>query len=231
MYCTFIFITKVKGILDMKMIFIDAENIGLKEIEKAETCIIDKVFVFSKVESIKRSCEKLLYLCLSDYPDGANQADFYIIAYLSRILITLPKQQINTIEFELCTNDKNLISAFEFQCNLLRGKCTIIRTKKPSKELISLELENIKQQSPNSTQLINELSINASNKTLNHLIDSYPNECKPLVKALQTPQKLNDDLRQKLHLSKSTFTKIINELRCKNRIKRTTKDKSFWELC
>ena len=64
----------------MKIIFVDAENVGLKELEKIKASIVDKVLVFSRVESIKQTCEKLLYLCLSDYPEGANQADFHIIA-------------------------------------------------------------------------------------------------------------------------------------------------------
>ncbi|AKB05854.1 hypothetical protein HPY15_15580 [Vibrio cholerae] len=50
----------------MKMIFVDAENIGLKELEKVKATVIDKVFVFSKVESVQRICEKSLFLYLSE---------------------------------------------------------------------------------------------------------------------------------------------------------------------
>ncbi|GAA5788729.1 hypothetical protein NGY2020031_11740 [Vibrio cholerae] len=46
----------------MKMIFVDAENIGLKELEKVKATVIDKVFVFSKVESVQRICENH-YFC------------------------------------------------------------------------------------------------------------------------------------------------------------------------
>ncbi|MBF4269331.1 hypothetical protein EAY71_20920, partial [Vibrio anguillarum] len=67
----------------MKVIFVDAENVGLKELEKINASIVDKVFVFSKSDAVKLVCEKSLYLCLNDYPTGQNQADFYIIAYLS----------------------------------------------------------------------------------------------------------------------------------------------------
>ncbi|MGL4734650.1 MAG: hypothetical protein ACRCWB_06105 [Enterovibrio sp.] len=96
----------------MKMIFVDAENIGVKELEKIQATVIDKVFVFSKVESVQRICEKALFLFLSDYPSGPNQADFYIIAYLSRVLSILDKKQFSAVHFELYSNDKSLISAF-----------------------------------------------------------------------------------------------------------------------
>ena len=113
----------------MKIIFVDAENVGLKELEKIKASIVDKVLVFSRVESIKQTCEKLLYLCLSDYPEGANQADFHIIAYLSRTLVSLSRNELNLITFELFSNDENLISAFKFQCDLLGGNSEAIRTK------------------------------------------------------------------------------------------------------
>ena len=113
----------------MKMIFVDAENVGLKELEKLEASVVDKVFVFSKVDSIIKFCEQNLYLCLSDYPFGSNQADFYIIAYLSRILPVLNKKQLGSIRFKLVSNDESLIAAFEFQCKQLGGVCDVVRTK------------------------------------------------------------------------------------------------------
>lgn len=96
------------------MIFVDAENVGLKELEKIGASIIDKVFVFSKSEAVKLVCDKSLYLFLSDYPTGQNQADFYIVAYLSRVLLALDKKQLDSVNFELYSNDESLISAFEF---------------------------------------------------------------------------------------------------------------------
>ncbi|EMJ3470170.1 hypothetical protein V7L80_005248, partial [Vibrio harveyi] len=45
----------------MKMVFVDAENVGLKELEKLRASAIDKVFVFSKSEAIKQCCEKNLF--------------------------------------------------------------------------------------------------------------------------------------------------------------------------
>lgn len=113
----------------MKIIFVDAENVGLKELEKIKAPIVDKVLVFSRLETFKQTCEKLLYLCLSNYPEGANQADFHIIAHLSKTLVLLSREELNLITFELFSNDENLISAFKFQCELLGGNCKIIRTR------------------------------------------------------------------------------------------------------
>ncbi len=113
----------------MKMIFVDAENVGLKELEKINASVVDKVFVFSKSDSVKLVCEKSLYLFLSDYPTGQNQADFYIIAYLSRVLLALDKKQLGSVHFELYSNDESLISAFEFQCKQLGAPCQSIRTR------------------------------------------------------------------------------------------------------
>ncbi|CAH0535568.1 hypothetical protein VST7929_03119 [Vibrio stylophorae] len=113
----------------MKMIFVDAENIGLKALEKVKASVIDKVFVFSKLEPVQRVCEKSLFLYLSDYPSGANQADFYIIAYLSKVLLALDKKQFSTVNFELYSNDENLIAAFQFQCDQLGANVKSIRTK------------------------------------------------------------------------------------------------------
>lgn len=123
----------------MKMIFVDAENVGLKEVENIKTCIVDKVYVFSKVSSIKSVAEKSLFICLSAYPEGSNQADFSIIAYLSRILATLSAAELHIITFELYSNDKSLISAFQFQCNQLGAQCQIVQTKNDNLPLIVKE--------------------------------------------------------------------------------------------
>lgn len=56
----------------MKMIFVDVENVGLKELEKINVFVVDKVFVFFKLDLVKFVCEKLLYLFLFDYLIGQN---------------------------------------------------------------------------------------------------------------------------------------------------------------
>lgn len=66
----------------MRFIFVDAENIGLKEVEAIDASISDKVLVFSKNDTVKEVCERKLFLYISSYPTGSNQADFYIIGNL-----------------------------------------------------------------------------------------------------------------------------------------------------
>lgn len=50
----------------MKVILVDAENVGLKGVEKVSASISDRVFVFSKSENIEQYCEKSLYQHISD---------------------------------------------------------------------------------------------------------------------------------------------------------------------
>lgn len=186
----------------MRMIFIDAENIGLKYIEQLDATILDKVFVFSKSDAIKLACEKYLYLYLSDYPNGQNQADFYIIAYLSRILTAIDKKQLSTVQFGLYSNDENLIAAFNFQCAQLGAQCQVIRTKQ----------DTVVPMQPQS-------------KTLT------PSAEEKLYKALSQPKALDPSLQSQLGLSKSDFTKAINELTKKKRIQRTPESKKMWVQC
>lgn len=182
----------------MKMIFVDAENVGLKELGKLEASVVDKVFVFSKAESIIKFCEQNLYLCLSDYPCGSNQADFYIIAYLSRILSALDKKKLGSILFKLYSNDESLIAAFEFQCAQLGGAHCVVRTKE-------------------------ETVVPAVKKSLS------PED--KIYSSLQSPRALDPAFQKQIGLSRPEFTKAINELAKKNKIKRSTKSNKKWVRC
>ncbi|MEZ9231355.1 hypothetical protein AB4259_09755 [Vibrio amylolyticus] len=183
----------------MKMIFVDAENVGLKELEKLQATPVDKVFVFSKSDAIRLVCEKALFLYLSEYPTGQNQADFYIIGYLSRVLCTLDRKQLNSVDFELYSNDENLISAFEFQCSQLGAKQRAIRTK----EATIVELPTITKPMVNSPE-------------------------SKIYAALKSPCSLDQNLQKKLGLSKPDFTKAVNELSKSNKIKRSPENKKKW---
>ncbi len=183
----------------MKMIFVDAENIGLKALEKVKATPLDKVFVFSKVDAIKLACEKSLYLCLSDYPTATNQADFYIIAYLARILSTLDKQQLGSVQFELHSNDESLLTAFEFQCKQLGAGFNCLRTKKSN----VVNLPKPEAKSP---------------------VDK-------VLAALKSPKTLGPELQNQLGLSKSDFTRAINELTKSNQIQRSPESKRKWIQC
>lgn len=188
----------------MKVIFVDAENVGLKELEKINASIVDKVFVFSKSDAVKLVCEKSLYLCLNDYPTGQNQADFYIIAYLSRVLLALDKKQLGSIHFELYSNDESLITAFEFQCGQLGVNCQVIRTREQT--VVPITESASTSPKPNSAEA-------------------------KLLKALKSPHSLDPEFQQRLGLSKSDFSKAINELSKSNQIKRSPQSKKMWVRC
>ncbi|CAM3165635.1 hypothetical protein [Vibrio rarus] len=185
----------------MKVIFVDAENIGVKQLEKINATIVDKVFVFSKSDAVRLVCEKSLYHFLSDYPTGQNQADFYIIAYLSRVLLAVDKKQLGSTHFELYSNDESLISAFEFQCDVLGAKFACIRSRDNTVvPIVSPKVE------PATAQEM-------------------------LLKALKSPHSLDPSLQSRLGLSKSEFTKAVNELCSTNQIKRTANSKKKWISC
>lgn len=102
----------------MKIYYVDAENIGLSVLEELTISVLDRVFVFTNSEHLRSACTNALVTCVSGYPNGQNQADFYIIAHLSNILAHLSKAEKKAIEFLLCSKDQNLWKAFEFQCYL-----------------------------------------------------------------------------------------------------------------
>ncbi|TKF16256.1 hypothetical protein FCV43_18410 [Vibrio genomosp. F6] len=192
----------------MKMIFVDAENVGLKSLEKMEASVIDKVFVFSKLDSVKLACEHSLYLHLSGYPNGSNQADFYIIAYLSRILNSLSKKELNSIRFELLTNDESLISAFEFQCSQLGAVYESVRTKDDT--VVQLPPVLAPKPKPKPKQLSPEDRIYAN---------------------LKSPKPLDPAFQKQLGLSKSVFSKAVNELAKSKKIRRSSESKKKWMRC
>ncbi|MFT6910259.1 MAG: hypothetical protein ACJAS1_006987 [Oleiphilaceae bacterium] len=185
----------------MKIIFVDAENVGFKGLEAIKSNIIDKVFVFSRVESIQSYSEQKLFLCLSDYPEGANQADFYIIAYLARVLASISKVGKNAIYFTLYSNDVNLINAFKFQCELLGAKS----------QIVSFKQEN------NAANVVCEISKSPKSETIK----------KQVFNMLNQPIGLFE-IQTSLKLSKPIFSKAVNELVKDNKIKRVSKSSKNW---
>lgn len=105
---------------NLKIYYVDAENVGLNLLDETKISILDRVFVFTNDEKLKSTCSSALLNSISGYPSGQNQADFYIIAHLSNVLSRLSKVEKMAIEFNLCSKDKNLWKAFNFQC-LLAG--------------------------------------------------------------------------------------------------------------
>lgn len=117
----------------MKIYYVDAENIGLSMLDEQSISVLDRVFVFTNSESLKSACANALLTCVSGYPSGPNQADFHIIAHLSKALSYLSKAEKKALEFILCSKDLNLWKAFEFQCSL--------SAVKPSNPYVGLEPE------------------------------------------------------------------------------------------
>ena len=191
----------------MKMVFVDAENIGLKALETIKASVIDKVFVFSKSEPIKQYCENALFLYLSGYPSGSNQADFYIISYLSKILFSLDKKQFSVVEFELYSNDKSLILAYEFLCSQVGVTFRVIQTKKEEKTKITAI--PTKKPPPLKSQIAKE----------------------KIYQSLKIPTALDLSFQNKMGLSKSDFSKAISALIQSNKITRSTENKKKWVRC
>lgn len=184
----------------MKIILVDAENVGLKGVEKVGASVSDKVFVFSKSENIEQYCEKSLYQHTSDYPSGANQADFCIIAHLMRFLTHYDAKVLSKLVFELHSNDSNLISSFQYQCNRFSVKSEIVRTR-DTRKVVALPVE---QKSKGNTA--EEL----------------------LYAALSTPRALDETLQEELGLPRQNFTKAINALSSSNKIVRSAQTKKKW---
>lgn len=197
----------------MKIIFVDAENVGFKGLESIKASILDKVFVFSKALSIQAYAEKKLFLCLSDYPEGANQADFYIIAYLSRLLISLTDEERSLIQFLIYSNDVALINAFKFQCELCgakNGVVTFHEEHKISPLHITKSIVN-NQLPPQKLKTTNNLA----------LIETQ------IFNLLKKPKGLVE-IEKSLKLSKPIFTQAVNELIKKKKIHRISKNGKKW---
>lgn len=208
----------------MKIIFVDAENTGLKGLQTVKATILDKVFVYSKNEAIQQYSKKALFCIVDDYPTGSNQADFLIISYLSRIISTLDEAILNTTHFELFSNDEGLISAFESISKSLGARHRVIRTKIKSEEA---EVDDDKEllQSLSEYAL---MKIEAMEEGKDIVSIEQVNAEKKIYKALSTPAPLDDLFRQKVKLSKSLFTKAINELILTRRILRSEDNKKHW---
>lgn len=237
----------------MKIILVDAENVGLKGVKSVNASILDKVFVFSKNEGIQQHCNKSLFISVTDYPTGSNQADFLIISYLSRILASLKADILKATDFELVTNDEALISAYEFICQSFNATYQTIRTNKKEEiatqnddtsEIVSLFLKKIEEFS--SEQLQQEIPIAEKARvekvrkelqtatispisTQKEVISlDQVNAEKKILKALNKAHSLDDTLREKLLLPKATFTRALNALIRNNLIKRSTESKKKW---
>ncbi|HEY4714378.1 MAG TPA: hypothetical protein VIH30_09105 [Aquirhabdus sp.] len=185
----------------MKIYYVDAENIGLNTLDEHPISILDRVFVFTNSDSLKTACTNALLTCISGYPTGQNQADFYIIAHLSNVLAHLSKAEKKAIEFTLCSRDQSLWKAFEFQCSLAG-----VKSNAPHIDIIEVEKNIITTSTVKST----ETSIEAK-----------------ILKLMSQPIS-SIELQQKLKITQSEFTTSFNKLIKAGNIKRQASTKKLW---
>lgn len=102
----------------MRYLFVDVENIGLKNLKLIKVNSIDKVKVFSNCLMVIDYCKEREFECVTGYEVGHNQADFHIIGSMSVAASRLTDKQKNSCCFHLYTNDNALATAFAFQCKL-----------------------------------------------------------------------------------------------------------------
>lgn len=185
----------------MKIYYVDAENIGLTKLDEHIISILDRVFVFTNLESLKTACTNALLTCVSGYPSGQNQADFYIIAHLSNVLAHLSKAEKKAIEFILHSKDQSLWKAFEFQCSLAG-----VKSHAPHIDIIDVEKNII---------------------TTNAVKPSETSIESKILKLMSQPIS-SIELQQKLKISQSEFTTSFNKLIKAGTIKRQETAKKMW---
>ena len=183
----------------MRFIFVDAENTGNKEVEAISASVADKVFIFSKNDSMKELCERKLFLYISSYPTGKNQADFYIVGNLVGIIASLTDEQREVCHFVLYSQDEPLVMAFSFQCKLHKVKFKIALAPK------------IKNQ-PQSNIVKQKAA-----QTLEQKVYSQ-------FKTAQTAETARKNLKQ----PKPDFIKVFNKLVQSNQLQRVSKNKKTW---
>lgn len=203
----------------MRFLYIDAENIGLKELEIISASITDKVLVFSKNEAVKEVCERKLFLYISSYPCGPNQADFYIIGNLVGMIASLTEQQREACQFVLYSRDNPLVAAFEFQCVLHKVKHST-----------ALEPKSCQAQVKAQSKIVSELETTAKTTDL-----SKTNTAKHSIEAIaqriyqhfKTAQKI-ETVRAKLKLEKPEFSRALDKLIKAKKIQRSSQGKNTW---
>ena len=136
----------------LKFIFVDAENIGLNQVSNIKATLTDKVFVFTKNQTVIELCEQKLFQVFSCYPSGSNQADFHIIGNLVGVLASLNEAQKKQCNFVLWSQDNALVMAFEFQCRLHQAPCLIAL---PPKNLTKIIPVVVKKETTDEDRILN----------------------------------------------------------------------------
>ena len=198
----------------MKIYYVDAENIGIDFLAGQNISVLDKVFVFSNNESITSECEKRFYIGVTGYPVGKNQANFYMVGHLARLISLLSDKEKGAINFIFCSKDQDLLKALDSQCSLAGIKA-----------FSSYPAENKKKESSSTskpnTDKNNTRKKGAKKGVKNQSIESLILEC------FAQPSKPYD-VQLALGLSKPEFTKAINKLIKAEKIKRQSKSRKKW---
>ncbi|ACH64813.1 conserved hypothetical protein (plasmid) [Aliivibrio fischeri MJ11] len=159
--------------------------------------------MFSNNEQIKTLCHDLMFIMMSGYPIGKNQADFYLIAHLSKAISQVQYDEKKKLTFILYSNDNSLCQAFEFQCQHASISCEIINTKP------TIQGGNMNNQEYTTAEL---------------------NNITCLYKALKSKNMLITELFNTTKLAQNEATKALNALVKKGLIARTSSNKKVWEV-
>ncbi|MDD9155245.1 hypothetical protein PVK64_03435 [Aliivibrio sp. S4TY2] len=186
----------------MNIIFVDAENIGLPSIQEIDARITDKVFVFSNNEQIKTLCHDLMFIVMDGYPVGKNQADFYLIAHLSKAISQVRYDEKKKLTFILYSNDNPLCQAFEFQCQHASIASEIVNTKP-----VLVQATEIQEYTA---------------KDLNNIALLY--------NTLKAKSMIVTELFNTVKLEQTEATKALNALVKKELIARTPNNKKVWQV-
>lgn len=194
----------------MKIYYVDAENVGIDFLVDKKVSVLDKVFVFSNNESVKSECKKLLYIGVAGYLAGKNQADFYMVAHLARLLSQLSDKEKGVVNFIFCSRDQDLLNALQSQCSLAGIKAfSSYPTGKRKTKLSSNKKSN--------TNKKNTHEKGDKNQSIESLI----------LERFAQPSK-SYDVQVALGLTKSEFSKAINKLIKAGKIKRQSKSSKKW---
>lgn len=198
----------------MKIYYVDAENIGIDFLAGQNISVLDKVFVFSNNESITSECEKRFYIGVTGYPVGKNQADFYMVGHLARLISLLSDKEKGAINFIFCSKDQDLLKALGSQCSLSGIKA-----------FSSYPVANKKAKS-NSASKANTGKKNTHKKCAKKGAENQSMESS-ILECFAQPSKPYD-VQIALGLSKPEFTKAINKLIKAGKIKRQSKSRKKW---
>lgn len=195
----------------MEIIFIDYENVALMTLEASEISPSDKVKIFSHGVKAKEYADEKNFICHHNYPEGGNQADFYIIACLVKELIGMSEQEKKTVVFSLHTGDKDLATAFQFQCELFgcQSKNISIKYSKPTKKYRELGVDQTEQEKE---------ALDKKNRIRSQFLS-----------ILKKPTKLSE-VQLSLSLTEPEFRGIFSDLVKKHKIRRHRRNSNRWVL-